>query len=333
MSHISEDENSNKGVVDPAKTVIFVDAYNAFIRSYAAYPSMTANGDQCGGIVGVMKTVMKLIETIMPHKIVFVWESGGSARRRSIFSDYKKDRRPEKLNRYYEDDIPDTLTNQQWQLGTTIKMLQSLPVCQVYVQDCEADDVITYLSKVMFEGWNQFIVSNDRDYYQLLTEQNIGVYNLHKKKIVKSKEAQEEFGVPIHNFALAKALCGDDSDNVPGVPGAGFKSLIKAVPIFLSRDEITIEQVSSYCHAQPKKTKLQKAILESTDVIKRNWKLVQLSSTFLASTQIEQVEYSIANWTPQLDHVKVIRLITNTKIRDLDPMALISSVSYLTKQK
>jgi DNA polymerase-1 len=332
MSDITKEEG-DKGVVESAKTVLFVDAYNAFIRSYAAYPSMTANGEQCGGIVGVMKTIIKLIETVMPHKIVFVWESGGSARRRSIFLDYKKDRRPEKLNRYYEDDIPDTLTNQQWQLGTTIKMLQLLPVCQVYVQDCEADDVITYLSKVVYNGWNQFIVSNDRDYYQLLTEDNIGVYNLHKKKIVKSKEAQDEFGVPVHNFALAKALCGDDSDNVPGVPGAGFKSLVKAVPIFLSKDEIRIDQVLSYCHAQPKKSKLQKLITESEAVIRRNWKLVQLSSTFLSATQIEQVEYSITNWSPQLDHVKVIKLITQTKIRDLDPMALISAVSYLTKQK
>ena len=125
------------------KTLI-VDGLNLFTRHYAAHPAMNANGEQVGGIVGFFYTLIDKVEKFKPTKTIIVWESGGSKRKRDLYSEYKKKSRPQNLNRYYED-IPDTIQNRNYQLKTLISLFDNLPVKQVYVPDCEADDVIGYL--------------------------------------------------------------------------------------------------------------------------------------------------------------------------------------------
>ena len=102
------------------RPVLIVDGMNAFIRSWAAFPTMSAHGYQMGGCIGFLKSLRKLVNEIQPKAIYVAWEGGGSSRRRKIYADYKMGRRPEKLNRFYEDDIPDTEENRKHQLVTLL---------------------------------------------------------------------------------------------------------------------------------------------------------------------------------------------------------------------
>ena len=130
------------------KPEIYIDGLNVFMRHFAANPAKSINGQLCGGIVGMLKNIQHLSERFSPQKIVVVWEGGGSVRRKTIDPNYKNGRRPVRLNRSeLIGEIPDTVENRDYQLKTLIKLLYKTPVTQIYVNDCEADDVISYLCK------------------------------------------------------------------------------------------------------------------------------------------------------------------------------------------
>ena len=82
-------------------TCLIVDGLNLFTRHYVANPSTNENGESTGGIVGTLGAISRLSERFKPDRIVVAWESGGSLRKRAIYSDYKSGRRPQRLNRYY----------------------------------------------------------------------------------------------------------------------------------------------------------------------------------------------------------------------------------------
>ncbi len=149
--------------------VLIFDALNVFMRHYIAHPAMSDNGEQIGGIVGFYYNLVGLIEKCKPESVIVVWEGGGSKRKRDLYPDYKRGGRPAKMNRYYEkDEIPDTLENRNFQIRTLIGILSNLPVCQIYVEDAEADDAIGYMSKYKLKDKNKIIVSGDHDFYQLI---------------------------------------------------------------------------------------------------------------------------------------------------------------------
>ena len=129
------------------KPVLIIDGLNFFTRHFVVNPTMSQNGEHLGGFVGFLKGIRLLSERCSPEQIVVVWEGGGSARRRAIFSEYKQGRRPQKLNRYY-DDIPDTISNRNKQVALLVEALKYVPIRQIYVTDCEADDAIAYLSLI-----------------------------------------------------------------------------------------------------------------------------------------------------------------------------------------
>src|SRR5581483_7848319 len=206
------------------RPVLIVDAMNLFVRSYSAYPTMSAHGYQMGGCIGFLKTLRRIVFESQPKAVYICWEGGGSTKRRRLYSEYKMNRKPEKLNRFYEDDIPDSDDNKKYQIEALLHMTRCVPVCQLYVSDCEGDDLVAYLCRGPMRAEDKIIVSSDKDLYQLLDDQT-KVYSLHKKTFVTKETVMEEFRVQAKHFALAKALCGDNGDNVPGIKGVGFKTV------------------------------------------------------------------------------------------------------------
>ena len=197
---------------------------------------MNKNGEQRGGCIGFLKSMQRITREIQPSGIYVVWEGGGSQRRRRIYSEYKLGRKAEKLNRFYGDDIPDSEENKKHQLISLLGMLKFVPVCQVYVSDCEGDDTVAHLCNGPFRNQDKIIVSSDKDMYQLLNDKT-RIYSLHKKKIVTAEDIFDEFRIRTHNFAIAKAICGDSGDNVPGVKGIGEKGAALIATHFSTIDD------------------------------------------------------------------------------------------------
>lgn len=297
------------------RPVFIVDGYNMFLRSYSAFPQMSSHGHQMGGCIGFLKSLQRLCREFHPSSVYITWEGGGSQRRRKLYSEYKANRKPGKLNRFYGDDIPDSEENKQHQLITLLSALKNVPVCQVYVSDCEGDDIVAFLVRGPFRDKQAVIVSADKDMYQLLG-QKVRLYSLYKKNFVTDADLLEEFRIRAHNFALAKCLCGDDSDNIPGIQGLGFKSVAKKFPMLGGNDTIILEDLISYSHTQ--QGILYKRVVEQADVIRRNWQLVHLDGSMLSGDQMKRVEYVVDTFEPSINKMGLIRLLIKEGISDFD---------------
>lgn len=301
----------------PTRPVLIIDCMNLFVRSYAAFPSMSTHGYQMGGCIGFLKTLARLTYEISPSMIYLAWEGGGSQKRRAIYSEYKLNRKPEKLNRFYEDDIPDSDENKKHQLISLLGMLKCVPVCQLYTSDCEGDDVIAYLSRGPFKNALKVIASSDKDMYQLLDE-NTKIYNLHKKTYVTIENVLELFRVTPANFALAKALCGDPSDNIPGIKGLGFKTVSKLFPFLSLNESVLLDDVISYSHTHLDESSIYKRIIEQEADIRRNWKLVYLDGCMLSHHQSSKIDHLINVFVPKSDKMGLIRKLLEEGINDFD---------------
>ena len=303
--------------------ILIFDGLNVFMRHYMAHPAMSDNGDQIGGIVGFYYNLVNLIEKCKPEAVIIVWEGGGSKRKRDLFKDYKKGSKPKKFNRYYDsEDIPDSSENRDNQLSVLVRLLSFLPVCQIYIEDAEADDAIGYITKYKLSKKNKVIVSGDHDYYQLI-DKNCIVYSPNSKSFINTEKVIEKYGIHPHNFSLAKSMVGDKSDNIPGVPGVGFKTLSKEYgELFLKEDfennvfQLFIEN-DVKAEEKPKK-KLYKSIKENEKLIETNLKIVRLDVDNLVLMQTKVIDEAIENFVPTWNNIKGNKLLNKQNIKNID---------------
>lgn len=312
-------------------SIFLVDGYNLFIRCYMAYPTMNNNGEPIGGAIGFIKKISELTSLFFPKSIYIAWEGGGSSRRRSIRSTYKDKRVPERLNRYYKDDIPDSVENQLDQLKLLIKILKFMPCYQLYVENCEGDDVIAFLSKNNFFHENKIIISSDKDLYQLVDEKT-DIWDLYKKKLITTDNIFEEFKVYPNNFSILKTICGDRTDNIEGIKGLGFKNAIKMFPILSQKEDILLSDIISYAASNQEKSKIYKKCFESKDYLKENLQLVDLTSLKLSHNQIQKLNNVIDNFIPKLDIYGLKNLFHSNSINiDINLIELLTKLSYIKK--
>lgn len=299
--------------------VLIIDAMNLFTRHYVAHPAMNANGEQVGGIVGFMYELCRHLEDVKPENAFIVWESGGSQKRRHLLQEYKQGKRPGKLNRYY-DEIPDTIANRNFQISLLIELLDLTKCRQIYVPDCEADDVIAYLNNYMFKNMRKIIVSSDRDFYQLLSSKTV-IYSPTWKKYVNTHTVIDKFGIHPKNFCLAKAIVGDKSDNIDGIKGIGFKFLEKAFPDMKTDKDLLLSDIINECNNKIKEnTKIQKygKIIAGSNIIKRNIKIINLDTGFLTNDQIKKIQYTIETKEINNNKLSFIRKLIKNGINNFN---------------
>lgn len=310
--------------------ILICDGLNTFMRSYCAYPAMAPNGEHIGGVVGFVKTLRRVIDLVQPKKVFVVWEGGGSSRRRSLYSEYKRQRKPGKLNRFYEDDLPDNDDNKLRQVSQLVKLLKPMPICQLYVGDVEADDVIAYLTNRLFKEQNKIILSTDKDMYQLLDERT-HTYDLNKKDFVTPESVMTTFHIPPRNFALAKTICGDGSDNIPGIKGVGFKTAAKKFPILQQDQDIFLQDVINYAATRVDESPVYKNVARAGDDLRRNWRLVYLDGSMLSAGSASKLENVVNGFKPTVNKIGVIKAVVECGANGhLDIDGTLYSMNHLT---
>ena len=278
------------------RPLLIIDSLNLFTRHFIANPTISQNGEHIGGIVGFLKAIQLLSERFSPSGIYVVWEGGGSPRRRAIQSSYKNMRRPQRLNRFYsEEEIPDTFENRNWQIATIIKLLNKAAVKQLYVSDCEADDIIAYMCHDLFPEREKIVISSDKDLYQLIGKNTLQ-WSPGQKKIIDRNSVKQRFDVYPENFCLIRSFVGDPSDNLQGIKGAGFKSMVKRFPEINERSLLISDLIKlAEQKSHDSKLKLYSEIINNPDVPKNNWRLMNLGIRNLSAFQIQKIESSINN--------------------------------------
>ncbi|MDB4337647.1 hypothetical protein OAA09_01355 [bacterium] len=314
------------------ETVLLIDAYNVFTRHFCANPTMDKHGEPIGGVVGFLNGLKNIVSEVYPASVYIIWEGGGSARRRKIFPDYKKNRKPQRLNRFYSE-IPDTVSNRNGQVAFLVSVLKNIPVCQVYVSDCEADDVIGYMSKNMFKDKNCVIYSSDKDFYQLVSDR-VKIFSPTSKKYIQVQDVIDRFSIHPINFCQARCFCGDTSDGISGIKGVGFKVLSKRFPELAQSESVSVNDIISLSEERTKESKVlaYKRIVESSKIVHRNWSLMQLGTTNLAATQIQKIHGAIETFDPRRNKVGMMRMLAKEGLHTFDVDALFLSLNFSLRE-
>lgn len=324
----------NKARREAERPIVFIDGMNLFIRNFMVNEAMNAHGEPIGGVIGFLRFVNAILSQFAPQKVYVVWEAGGpSPRRKALSKDYKANRAKVKdfqQNQKGEASIKGLLKYDEnakvTQLSLLNQILKTTPICQVFVKETECDDILAYLVKDKYSSFShpntkKMIVSNDKDFYQLLDDPNLSIFDPATKTLVTEKTVLEKFSIAPRNFCLAKAFVGDNSDNIEGVPGIGFKTLRKRYEALedTSRD-ITINEVIADARAvignsgKKKPLKMYEQIVESEELVHRNWKLMYLNSSSLSASQIQKVDYQVDNHEPICNRIDMISLFMRNNI-------------------
>lgn len=265
------------------KTVLIIDGTNLFIRCFCAYPTLNTDGHTIGGVFGFLESMFSFVKTYNINKVIVVFDGqGGSVRRKKLYKGYKSGKHKGlKLNRLSGIHGENTEKESERQIWRLIEYLNNLPVNQIIMDGVEADDVISILvkSKELEDYKYKFIMSSDKDYLQLVTE-NVQVYNPTKKTMYSPKKVVEEFGILPENFVYYKSFIGDRSDNIPSFGAVGEKSILKFFP------EIRDSEIDGldffYTRAKDlisegKKYKGLDNIISDFSKLELNYKLIQLN--------------------------------------------------------
>ncbi|WP_325064624.1 DNA polymerase I [Dolichospermum flos-aquae] len=221
---------------------ILVDGHSLAFRSYFAFAKgrdgglRTKAGIPTSVCFGFIKCLLEVIATQQPQAIAVAFDLALPTFRHEADDTYKAGRAETP-----EDFIPD--------LENLYELLQSLNLPILTAPGYEADDVLgTLAQKAATSGYRVKILSGDRDLFQLIdADKEITVLNFSPEALKRStnsiaefraEEVKEKLGVLPTQIVDFKALCGDKSDNIPGVKGIGEKTAVQLLNTYNSLEEI-----------------------------------------------------------------------------------------------
>ena len=215
---------------DQKKRLFLVDAYALIFRGYYALiknPRINSKGMDTSAIMGFMNSFLDVIKRERPDHLAVCFDRGGSEARNEMFEDYKANR----------DETPNGIVIA---IPYIEQILRAMHIPIMVKEGFEADDVIgTLAKKAEKEGYQTFMVTPDKDFAQLVSE-NIFMYRPVFGGGYETwgiPEVQKRFEVesPLQVIDYL-GMMGDASDNIPGLPGVGDKTAKKFISQFGSME-------------------------------------------------------------------------------------------------
>ena len=311
-------DDTHKSVTHLNDRVLIVDGLNTFIRSFAVNPSINDDGLHIGGMVGFLKSIRYSCDILKPSRCIIVFDGKhGSKRRQKIYPEYKATRKVKsRLNRNVDwGTAPqDEEQSMKQQMGRLIEYLEQLPLTLVCVDGIEADDTMAYVSQQILPDSDIILMSTDKDFLQLVDDR-VKVWSPTKKKLYNKKAVFDDFGIPAHNMLTYRILDGDKSDNINGVKGAGVKTVQKFLPRILDDEKFTAKDLLDFVENSDSKIKLLENIKKSSNLIKRNYLLMQLQKVDIPKHTMRKIQGAVNGDVPQLIKYKFQTMFIKDKLQ------------------
>ncbi len=203
------------------KKLLIVDGNSILNRAYYGVRILTnKDGLPTNALFGIVNILAKQLDAIKPDYAAVAFDLKAPTFRHKMYADYKAGRKP----------MPEELA---LQLPFSKDVCRAMGFKVLQKEGYEADDILGTLANMAHsEGTEAYILTGDRDSLQLISEDGmIKVLLATNTETVTMDEAKfkEKYGVSSGVFADVKALMGDASDNIPGVPGIGEKTALKLI--------------------------------------------------------------------------------------------------------
>lgn len=259
-----------------AEKIVLIDGHSILNRAFYGVPDLTnADGLHTNAVYGFLNIMFKILDQEKPEYLTVAFDVHAPTFRHEMFEEYKGTRKPmaEELRQ---------------QVPVIKEVLQAMRVKIIEKAGLEADDILGTISRMSERrGLEVSVISGDRDLLQLATEHV-------KIRIPKTKKGQTEiedyyaedvlnaYQVTPTEFIDLKALMGDTSDNIPGLPGVGEKTATKIITEYHS-----IENAHEHA-SELKPPRASKAIIE-------HWDLAVLSKTLATIKLDAEIDYEFAD--------------------------------------
>ena len=208
------------------KNTLLVDGNALFkVGYFGAKDEYNQNGQHIGGIYSFITILRKILTEDLYHSVYVFWDGNFSGKLRyEIYEPYKSGRGKDFINGTQPDDI-----NELKQRKVVWEYLSEMYIRQLKDEVVESDDFIAYYCLTRSENEKITIVSNDRDYLQLVSE-DIRFYILDMKIYLDNTNFSSYFSFHKDNSLLIKTMIGDTSDTIKGIKGLGETSLLANFP-------------------------------------------------------------------------------------------------------
>jgi DNA polymerase-1 len=259
---------------------LLLDGYSLAFRAYYALPEdlATTDGTRTNAVYGFTAMLIKLLQEQKPDYIACCVDMGAPLERTAEYPEYKSNRAS----------ASETFSSQVPLIMEVLKVMK-IPVFGL--PGHEADDIIAHLARVCeAEGIEVKVVTGDRDFFQIVNDNIHVLYNRRGiTDIVEMdpKAVEERYGVPPSKYVELKALEGDNSDNLPGVPGVGTKTAAKLVQRYGSAED-------AVAHASEQTPKLAANLAAHAGQVTINKKLSTLGDIPLEG--VEAADLRMGEW-------------------------------------
>lgn len=214
------------------KKLVVIDGKSVFYRGYYAMPNLsTKDGTPTGGVFGFASMALEILRKLKPDYVAVAWDKPKTniRRRVELYPAYKGNRKPAPPD-FYE------------QIPLLHELLAAFGWPLYELDDYEADDIMGTLAlQADAKDIDTLLVTSDLDLLQVVNG-HTKVYALKKGlsniELFSPESFRAKYGIDVHQFLDLKALKGDSSDNIPGVPGVGEKTAIQLLQEYKTLDGV-----------------------------------------------------------------------------------------------
>lgn len=266
------------------KTLFLIDGHALAYRAYYALIRAglkTVDGIPTGAVTGFMNILLALIEKEKPQLLAVSFDRPTPTFRHEAFEAYKAHRKP-------------TPEDMKPQLPLIKDVLKALDVPIYELDGYEADDVIaTTAKKAAAAGYQVVIVTGDMDILQVVggpIRALMPQKGSNDFKYFGPEEVKEKYGLTPEQIVDYKAICGDTSDNIPGVPGVGEKGALKLIEEFGTLENIlaNLDKIAN--------TRARNAIQHNVELAKQSQFLATIHTDVPVDLDFEACHITHPHW-------------------------------------
>ena len=245
--------------------LLLIDGHSQAYRAYFGMkaPLTTRSGEPTGAVFGFARKLLATLKEHQPEHVAVAFDVGKTWRHEE-FPDYKATR----------ERMPDDLRDQ---IKRIYELLEAFNIPIVTYEGYEADDVLGTISKKAdAAGTDVLILTGDRDLFQLVSDRVQILYTPGGPRpqtiAYGPAEVEERFGLNLEQFIELKAITGDNSDNIPGVPGVGDKTATKFLTKYGTIDNLYahIDEISG--------PKTRQNLIDAKEQVITNKRLVTITT-------------------------------------------------------
>ncbi|SER48568.1 DNA polymerase I [Propionibacterium cyclohexanicum] len=243
--------------------LLLIDGHSMAFRAFFALPAesfSTSTGQHTNAVYGFTSMLINLLRDEQPSHVGVAFDVGHRTFRTASYEDYKATRAA-------------TPPEFAGQIALIKQVLDAMGIAHTELEDYEGDDILASWSRQSDErGWQDLVVSGDRDSFQLVDENTTVLYphrGVSDLARMTPQAIQDKYGVPPQRYPEIAALVGETSDNLPGVPGVGPKTAAKWLGQYDGLDNLL-------AHADQVRGKAGESLREHLDDVRRNRRLNRL---------------------------------------------------------